>query len=129
VLAANRLRRAVRDQGDEEVSEEKRVSIYEYKPEHFGDTILEGVIVRDVHTLVIYSSCVPSSVVWKFWYPQCEKTAAYYAGHAGPWSDERQCIQGVKPPTRDEVMADIAKFTRALLAEGHLRADAFDEAV
>lgn len=110
------------------MSEANRVSIYDYKPEHFGDTIIEGVIVRDVHTVLLYSACVPSSVVWKFWYPQCEKTAAYYAGHCGPWSDEKQCLCCVtKPPTRAQVMADIAKLTKTLLAEGHLRADAFEE--
>lgn len=100
------------------------VSIYEYKPEHFGDTILEGVIVREVHTMVIYSACVPSSVVWRWAYGQhpIDKT------FAGPWCAERKCIKGVtEPPSRDEVMADIAELTRLLLAEGHLRADAFDE--
>lgn len=110
------------------MSEDKRVSIYDYKPEHFGDTILEGVIVREVHTSVIYRGGVPSSVAWRFWYPQLRETTPHYAGHAGPWCEEHKCICGApNPPKRDEVMADIATLTRTLLAEGHLRADAFDE--
>jgi hypothetical protein len=107
------------------MSEEKRISIYEYQPEHFGDTILEGVLVDNIATHVVYRHHVPSGVFWTWNYRQLGASN----GFSGPWNDaQKRVCEVMNPPTHTRVMSDIAKLTRTLLAEGQLRADAFDEA-
>lgn len=103
------------------MSNEKTVSIYDYKPEHFGDTILEGVIVRDIQTFTHGPPWAVTGVSWSW------RTDQGPSVWLGPYTDHRTNFVVDGPITRAVVMDDIAHLIRALLAEGHLRADAFDE--
>lgn len=98
------------------------VSIYDYEPQHFGDTILERVFVRDIQTCVLANEGGPYGVTWGWRYDQLQ------ASFAGPYDEQRGIVYGVCPPIRDEVIADITATTSALLADGALRVDAFEEA-
>lgn len=100
-----------------EESEEKR-SNDEHNPEHFGDTILEGVIVRDVVVRTERDELGGIAGYTYGWRLEQER-ARFYDGPL-PLLQER--------PSRVDVMDLIARHLRPRIALGELRADATEVA-
>jgi hypothetical protein len=102
------------------------IPLHKYEPEHFGDMILEGVLVRNARTFSLFDRR-GGIIGWKWELYQDPKNS--YVGpypllvNNGmfPWSE-------VTPPKRDDVIADIKTWLRACLSSGGLRADAFEAA-